>query len=600
MTFLPIVERELRVAARRRFTWGSRMAAAAFALLIFGLMLGLSRISGGLAAVGQEGFMVLSRLAFVFACAAGVFLTSDAISEEKREGTLGLLFLTDLRGYDVVLGKWFSHTLRAFYAVLAAFPILALTLLAGGVTGREFALTLLVIVNTLFFSLAAGLLVSTVSWDYMKAVSGAAVVMLLFLGVTGSVDSLLAAGLGRAFQPWFSFASPAWILSQTAAYAHREFWTGLGIQHGIGWGFLLVASLRAPRVWQERGRNLGGARTGLARRWRYGGARARLAMRRRWLEIGPVHWLALRDRWLPRLLVLLVTGLVVFRGSVLLADYWHFWHNASASSATAYRAAASQWQQLVVLGLTLWVAMKASQIFIEAARSGALELLLVTPVRPPAIIQAQWSALWRTFLPPALCIVALNGGDCVLGLMQTNRALTLASAPAVVARNAGTNQAPARTNQIGSTVTTVQVGAITFPSVATSPGMMVLQSASMLFGAVTLLAGLAAVAWFGMWAGISSRTISVAVLKTICFVCVLPWIAFLFVSLFGLSAISLRGGNLLPGGMNFPALMFLTAWTALNLAKDAFFIGWSRKRLVAQFQRRAAQEIRAPGYGGNR
>ena len=29
--------------------------------------------------------------------------TADSLSAEKREGTLGLLFLTDLRGYDVVL-----------------------------------------------------------------------------------------------------------------------------------------------------------------------------------------------------------------------------------------------------------------------------------------------------------------------------------------------------------------------------------------------------------------------------------------------------------------------------------------------------------------
>ncbi len=203
MTFLPIVERELRIAARRRFTWWSRIVAAAFALLIFGLMQGLAMAAGGLFSAGQIEFTILSRLAFIFACFAGVFLTSDSISEEKREGTLGLLFLTDLRGYDVVLGKWSSQTLRAFYAVLAAFPMLALPLLAGGVTGREFALTLLVVVNTLFFSLAAGLLVSTISWDYTKAISGTAVVILLFLIVTGLADSILAAAGWSASRPFF-------------------------------------------------------------------------------------------------------------------------------------------------------------------------------------------------------------------------------------------------------------------------------------------------------------------------------------------------------------------------------------------------------------
>ena len=32
-------------------------------------------------------------------------MTADCLSEEKREGTLGLLFLTDLRGYDIVVSS---------------------------------------------------------------------------------------------------------------------------------------------------------------------------------------------------------------------------------------------------------------------------------------------------------------------------------------------------------------------------------------------------------------------------------------------------------------------------------------------------------------
>ena len=50
-------------------------------------------------------FTVLNAIAFIFCLLAGVFLTADCLSEEKREGTLGLLFLTSLKGYDVVLGK---------------------------------------------------------------------------------------------------------------------------------------------------------------------------------------------------------------------------------------------------------------------------------------------------------------------------------------------------------------------------------------------------------------------------------------------------------------------------------------------------------------
>ena len=44
----------------------------------------------------------------------GTRLAADCRGEEKREGTLGLLFLTDLQGYDVVLGKYLATSPRSF------------------------------------------------------------------------------------------------------------------------------------------------------------------------------------------------------------------------------------------------------------------------------------------------------------------------------------------------------------------------------------------------------------------------------------------------------------------------------------------------------
>ncbi|HXD00565.1 MAG TPA: ABC transporter permease subunit, partial [Verrucomicrobiae bacterium] len=192
MTFLPIVGRELRVAARSRFTFWSRLAAAAFALLIFGALQLLAQRSGGAFPAGQIEFGVLKWFAFIYACAVGLFLTADSLSEEKREGTLGLLFLTDLRGYDVVFGKLLTQSLRAFYGLLAAIPIMGLALLAGGVTGGEFSRSILVICNTLFFSLALGMLVSSLSRDSTKAMNGMLLLLVLILGGLPFADFALA------------------------------------------------------------------------------------------------------------------------------------------------------------------------------------------------------------------------------------------------------------------------------------------------------------------------------------------------------------------------------------------------------------------------
>src|SRR6266704_2995017 len=172
MTFLPIVERELRVAARRKNTFWTRMAVALGAVLIAGWALLTTRFLPVPVNAGTMLFSSLSGLAFVYCLLGGILKTTDCLSEEKREGTLGLLFLTDLSGHDVVLGKMAATSLNWSYGLLAAFPILATSLLLGGVTVGEFWRTILALVNLLFVALAAGMFVSSISRHERKAVVG--------------------------------------------------------------------------------------------------------------------------------------------------------------------------------------------------------------------------------------------------------------------------------------------------------------------------------------------------------------------------------------------------------------------------------------------
>src|SRR6186997_3087633 len=126
MTFLPIVDRELRLAARRTSTYWTRFAAAfVFTSICLGMLI-VTRRSLSPAALGKMMFTVLTWITFACCLLAGVRFTADSLSEEKREGTLGLLFLTNLRGYDVVLGKLIATSIHAFYGLLAILPLLAL------------------------------------------------------------------------------------------------------------------------------------------------------------------------------------------------------------------------------------------------------------------------------------------------------------------------------------------------------------------------------------------------------------------------------------------------------------------------------------------
>src|SRR5262245_17994793 len=134
MSFLPIVGRELRVGARRRSTHGLRLLAAVAAGVVTVWFCSLPTQGQPPTALGKTLFSSLSIMAFAYCLLIGPFLTADSVSSEKRDGTLGLLFLTDLRSLDVVLGKWVAASLAGFYGVLAVLPSLGVPLLLGGVT----------------------------------------------------------------------------------------------------------------------------------------------------------------------------------------------------------------------------------------------------------------------------------------------------------------------------------------------------------------------------------------------------------------------------------------------------------------------------------
>jgi len=79
MTFLPIVERELRVAARKRSTFWVRILAALVALVVGSGFLFPAAIGfgWGTANLGKGLFAALTWLVLAATLSAGLFLTSN-------------------------------------------------------------------------------------------------------------------------------------------------------------------------------------------------------------------------------------------------------------------------------------------------------------------------------------------------------------------------------------------------------------------------------------------------------------------------------------------------------------------------------------------
>src|SRR6185436_4511008 len=314
MTILPIVERELRVAARRPGTYWLRLTAAFVAIAVFGwMLLTLLRDNVPSAAHGRYLFRALFGLAFAYCLLIGARLTSDCLSEEKREGTLGLLFLTDLKGYDIVLGKLAATSVNSIYAILAILPVISLPVQLGGVTASELWQSALVLLNTIFFSLAAGIFVSTLSRNERKGMFATIFVVLAVMFGPFVLAFVLAVSFSHQFNDpsdiWPILAlSPGYglgyVLTRSAVFTGfvalpvASFWCSLLAVQLLSWTLLLLASRILPRVWQTRDSNstLEKQRVRIEQ-WTYGRAEARRAHRTALLNVNPFLWLVSRERW---------------------------------------------------------------------------------------------------------------------------------------------------------------------------------------------------------------------------------------------------------------------------------------------------------------
>src|SRR6266404_4812750 len=367
MTFLPIVQRELREAARRKSTirirWWTALLAIAMSFCGLVFVWALSGRSNS----GKPLFTILTAYTFGLCLLSGVFLTATCLSEEKREGTLGLLFLTDLKGYDVVLGKLVARSLNPFYSLLALLPLIGLPLLSGGVTGAEFWRMTIALANALFFSLATGMCVSALARDPQRAMGSTFAWLIL---VVGGLPALAGLGWMRRFLPVLpqvAWVSPFYPFSCSVepVYLGRpgKYWGSLLATHFLGWVFIALASFALPRLWQE-GSRLSGAWGFLSRSLgsRRGNALTRAKRRAELLPINPVLWL-LGDEPALRGLVWAIVGawgiIVLTSGRLPAANA--MWHLSSAS--------------ICGFLLKILLAFQACRFFVEARRTGALELL---------------------------------------------------------------------------------------------------------------------------------------------------------------------------------------------------------------------------------
>ena len=239
MTILPLIERELRVRARSRAVYWTRFVVALVGMLLCLRM--LSRPGLPPAMLGHWAFQNIVMAAFLLSCCAGL-LTVDSISREKREGTLGLLWLTRVKALDVLLGSFGAAGITCFCALLAFVPIIMLPVLTGGVTGVEAFQTMLVLFDTLLLSLAAGLWASAGARGWFKSARSA--VLLLVLIIVAPILPWFKQDIGF-FSPWTALQ---WAGDVNGRLGWAPYWESLAGLHGISWLLLIGAGFRLRRA----------------------------------------------------------------------------------------------------------------------------------------------------------------------------------------------------------------------------------------------------------------------------------------------------------------------------------------------------------------
>ena len=410
MTVLPVIERELRAAARQPFTYYLRLlgvAALLFASLLFGLNYGFGSNRGGAL------FSSLHSALFLAIWVLVPLFTADCLSRERREGTLGLLFLTPLRASGIVIAKSLTQGLRAGTLWIAVLPVLTIPFLLGGVSWNQAVLSMLVNFSAICWALSAGLLASAWSRTWTRALLGAAVLAVLFalaLGASAGVflfPAFTGKGLPRGYYPSPLFALltgggfvanwlGAWPAYLRVASSPPLLWAAgqIAVLALLVLAVaIVVAGARTQRVWQEEPpsqRQLWLQATfcrpilwvSLLRGWM------------RWkLEHNPIGWLGQRT-WSGRLVTWGWFAVIISLYSAVLTDR-DFFRGYSAM------------QRTIALLLAVTIGLSAAGSFQRERENGVLELLLVSPLGESAIIWGRLRGLWGQFLPAVAMLLGI-------------------------------------------------------------------------------------------------------------------------------------------------------------------------------------------------
>ena len=312
--------------------------------------------------------------------AAGLF------AEERRNQTLGLIYLTGIGSLELFLTKFIGGMLVASGELLAVIPFIALPFLSGGVSLNLFLATAACLPTVLVFTLAVTIMVSILCTNESQALAWiTAIFGALCLGapVVHSLGTIVG-GTAPFAKGWLALSpayAPYLVFSSIGAPNMKLFWLAIAATWGWSVLFVSVAAWVLPRVWRDDPD--AGAWRRLKNRWLQ---RSRDSMRRT-IGANPFQWLVERNRTPTDAARSACAGIFV-----LWLIAWVVWKERWPSPTNLYLTAL-----VMLVFIDIFQTNAAAQLMASHRREGIFEVLLTTPLQPQEIVDGATQGLAAQF-----------------------------------------------------------------------------------------------------------------------------------------------------------------------------------------------------------
>ena len=246
----PIFMRELVTVPRRAGHYGGRAAMVGL-LAILGVTtwqatVGFAREAtlGEAAGVGLLLFQIVAFVQLLLTVFFATLSAAGAVSQEKDRRTFVLLLLTDMRDYEIVLGKLVGALLPILVLIFVTVPVLSLLLLLGGIDPEQVVQTTLVLAAAAVAAGSLGGLIALWRERTFQALALSVLFLVLYVCVTqalGAVGPLIAPAAD-----WFRVQ--AWldpfVTMQTVLSPPANGWGSIAPAYGfvavmLGWCVIL-------------------------------------------------------------------------------------------------------------------------------------------------------------------------------------------------------------------------------------------------------------------------------------------------------------------------------------------------------------------------